>query len=530
MPRLTIGRRIGAGFAVIVLLMVALTAFGASRVGEIDQRLTTINDLNAVKSRYAINFRGSVHDRAIAVRDVVLADSSAGVDEQVATIEELAEAYDESAAAMAEVFSDPAAVDDAERAALADIEAVQARTLPLIEQVVSLKRSGDEAAAEALLTTQAAPAFVDWLASINVFIDMEEAKNQVESTEARAVSAGFLKAMLAVCALAAVLAAVVAWRITRNLTRRIGRAAEVLAAAEQGDLTQRLEPTTDDELCRMSRSLNAALGSIGEVMGAFERSATGLSGTSRRIGELSQCISTGAVQSAAQADVVAGAAGEVSRNVQGVADGAAEMGTAIQEIARNTSEAAAVAAQAVEAMSATTGTVQRLGESSREIGEVVKVITAIAEQTNLLALNATIEAARAGEMGKGFAVVASEVKDLAQETARATESISARVQAIQADTSSAADAITAVTGVIGQIDQYQTTIAAAVEEQTATTAEMSRGTADAAGGSEQIAANIGAVAAVARSTQESVAESERAVGDLDAVAAELQALVGRFGY
>ncbi|WP_432572727.1 methyl-accepting chemotaxis protein [Kineococcus sp. SYSU DK005] len=530
MPRVTIGRRIGAGFTLIVLLMVGLTAFGVSRVQQIDQRLTTINDLNSVKQRYAINFRGSVHDRAIAVRDVVLATDAAGVDEQVATIEELTAAYDESAVKMAQIFDDPASVDDAERAALADVEAVQQRTLPLIEQVVQLQRSGDGDAARRLVAEQAAPAFVDWLAAINVLIDMEEAKNGVESTEARAVSAGFLRTMLVVCALAAVLALVVAWRTTRNLTTRIDRAAEVLAAAERGDLTGRLDPTTDDELCRMSRSLNAALSSVGEVMGAFERSATGLTGTSRRIGELSRRISAGAVESAAQADVVSGAAGEVSRNVQGVADGSAEMGSAIQEIARNTSEAAAVAGQAVQAMSATTGTVQRLGESSREIGEVVKVITSIAEQTNLLALNATIEAARAGEAGKGFAVVASEVKDLAQETARATESISARVQAIQADTRGAADAISAVTEVIGQIDQYQTTIAAAVEEQTATTVEMSRGIADAAGGSEQIAANIGAVATVARATQESVAESERAAGELDAVAAELSTLVGRFRY
>ncbi|GAA4969784.1 methyl-accepting chemotaxis protein [Kineococcus glutinatus] len=530
MPRLTIGRRIGAGFAAVVFLMVGLTAVGVTQVGEIDARLTTINDENSVKSRYAINFRGSVHDRAIAVRDVVLAETSAEVDAEVATIAELTAKYDESAAKMDETFVDPGKLDDAETAALAEIESIQADTLPLIEQVVALKRAGDQAGAHELVVTQAKPKFIDWLAAINVFIDMEEAKNTAESAEARSISAGFLRIMLIVCALSVAVALFVAWRTASNLSRRIGEAADVLAAVEGGDLTRRMATTPDDEVGRMGSSLNSALDSLGQVMGAMERSAGELTGTSHRIGALSQRISTGAVESAAQADIVSSAAAEVSHNVQGVAAGSAEMGVAIQEIARNTSEAAAVAGEAVQAMGATTDTVQRLAESSKEIGEVVKVITAIAEQTNLLALNATIEAARAGDAGKGFAVVASEVKDLAQETARATESISSRVHAIQADTQGAAEAITAVTGVIGQIDQYQTTIAAAVEEQTATTAEMSRGIADAAGGSEQIAANIDAVAAVARTTQESVAESERAVGELDAVASELRTLVARFRY
>ena len=161
---------------------------------------------------------------------------------------------------------------------------------------------------------------------------------------------------------------------------------------------------------------------------------------------------------------------------------------------------------------------------------MVKVITSIAEQTNLLALNATIEAARAGEAGKGFAVVASEVKDLAQETARATEDISRRVQAIQADTGGAVVAIEEISRVIARISDFQTTIASAVEEQTATTAEMSRSVSEAANGSSEIAQNITGVAEAARLTTEGVQQSQEATGELARMSAELTSLVSTFRY
>jgi len=170
----------------------------------------------------------------------------------------------------------------------------------------------------------------------------------------------------------------------------------------------------------------------------------------------------------------------------------------------------------------------KLGESSAEIGNVIKTITAIAEQTNLLALNATIEAARAGELGKGFAVVASEVKDLAQETARATEDISKRVEAIQADTSGAVTAIAEISAVIARISEFQTTIASAVEEQTATTAEMNRSVGEAASGTGEIASNITGVAEAARITSQGVTETTQATSELARMSTELSGLVASF--
>src|SRR5215203_4137527 len=236
----------------------------------------------------------------------------------------------------------------------------------------------------------------------------------------------------------------------------------------------------------------------------------------------------GPPSAADQADDVVSSAGEVAASVDTVATGSAQMEQAIREIAHNATEAARVAGQAVEVAETTTRTVGKLGDSSEEIATVIKLINGIAEQTNLLALNATIEAARAGEAGKGFAVVASEVKELAQETARATEDISSRVQAIQSDTAGAVDAISQISTVIGEINDFQATIAAAVEEQTATTNEMNRNVAEAANGTQGIAAAISGLAAGTQETNQRVAEAQRAAGELARMSADLQEAVARF--
>jgi methyl-accepting chemotaxis protein len=321
-----------------------------------------------------------------------------------------------------------------------------------------------------------------------------------------------------------------AWAIARRITGPIKRVGAVLEGLADGDLTGTAAVAARDEVGRMADSLDTATGNLRALVGTIHDSSTSLSAAAEQMAGTSGQIAASAEESSAQAMVVSAAAEQVSRNVQTVAAGSEEMGASIREISHNANEAAKVAGQAVEVAAATTGTVSKLGESSTEIADVVKVITSIAEQTNLLALNATIEAARAGEAGKGFAVVATEVKELAQETARATEDISRRVEAILGDTAGAVEAIAEISTIIGRINDYQLTIASAVEEQSATTAEMNRNVSEAATGSSEIAQNITGVASAAEVTTEGVAQSQQAVTELARMSSDLESAVSRFRY
>lgn len=251
-----------------------------------------------------------------------------------------------------------------------------------------------------------------------------------------------------------------------------------------------------------------------------------LNSSSQNLNSLSQMMGSSAEETASQATLVSAASEQVSKSVQTVAAGTEEMSASIREIAKNASAAARVASSAVQAADATNATITKLGESSIEIGKVIKVITSIAQQTNLLALNATIEAARAGEAGKGFAVVANEVKELAKETAKATEEISLKIETIQTDTKGAVAAIGEISGVINQINDISNTIASAVEEQTATTSEMSRNIAEAATGSAAIVETIAGVATAAKETSRGAVTTLEAATELSYLAGTLHKISG----
>ena len=276
--------------------------------------------------------------------------------------------------------------------------------------------------------------------------------------------------------------------------------------------------------------INQILEAICEPLRATSENAASLASSSEELTATSQIMASTAEETSVQANVVSAASEQVSRNVSSVATATEEMQASIREISKNANDSARVAKNAVSVASTTNETMKRLGESSQEIGNVIKVITSIAQQTNLLALNATIEAARAGEAGKGFAVVANEVKELAKQTAKATEDIGQKIEAIQEVTKGAVSAIEEIGGIINQINDISNSIASAVEEQTVTTNEIGRSVSEAAQGVNDIAKNIVGVATAAKNTTQGANDTQTASLELSQMAARLQSAVSRFTF
>ncbi|MCW2745870.1 MAG: methyl-accepting chemotaxis protein [Mycobacterium sp.] len=328
--------------------------------------------------------------------------------------------------------------------------------------------------------------------------------------------------------IAVLLGAVMAWAVAKSITGPVAAARNALRGLANRDLRVSLDESGRDEMAELARDLGTAVTAIRAAMTEVTERATALSRSSTELDRIASGFAQTAAETSTETDLVSTAAEQVTRNVHTVAAGAEEMGAAIREISQSATQALAVAVDGAAIVDATTGTVAELGTSSAQISDVLRLIQGIAEQTNLLALNATIEAARAGDSGKGFAVVAGEVKDLAQQTAQATEEISRQITAIQSGSGAAVSAIQEITGVMRRINDYQATIASAVEEQTVTTNEMSRSVAEAATSSAQIAGSLATVAGSARAMTTDVAGTRAAAAELAGLADQLNTLTGTF--
>jgi methyl-accepting chemotaxis protein len=395
-------------------------------------------------------------------------------------------------------------------------------------EIVPASRRGDADAVQRIRDTSLTPAATNTMAALSKLADAENAEARKDSTAARRQYESARTITLTVLIAGLLLAAAIGLLIARGIVRRVRVLSGVIDAIADGDLTRTAAMDAKDEIGVMARQLDRAGTALRDTIGRISGSSRTLSTSAQEMSTVNASIGANAELTSRQAGQVASAAELVSANVATVAAASEEMSASIREIATSATDAAGIARGAVDLAGSANTTVAKLGVSSAEVGNIVKVITSIAEQTNLLALNATIEAARAGEAGKGFAVVASEVKDLAQETAKATEEISSRITAIQADTSDAVEAIAQIAEVIERINAYSDTIASAVEEQTATTSEIGRSVAEAATGSNDIADTISGVAQAAQETNGGVGDSRRTSEDLARLSGELQTLVGRF--
>jgi len=473
-----IGQRLALGFALVLALMIGVAIVAQTRVNAIEAKLATINDVNSAKQRYAINFRGSVHDRAIDLRDVTLATSPADLDQTVKTIQHLTEAYSQSAGPLDALMAKGVGVTPDEAAILASIKDSEATTTPVIAEVIRLQRAGQSDAAKALLMQKARPMFRTWLNQINAFIDLEEAKNKEVGSQARAITSNFLWLNLAICGGAVLLGAGVArWSALavrplgeltaimremaagdllvqipsverRDEVGEIARAVQVfktnglkLAASEDnsreaarerarvleglatglsklasGDLAQTLDQPFAPEFEGLRTDYNLAVAKLRETMNEVISTTGALRAVSGEIANASNDMSGRTEQQAASLEETAAALDEITSTVKMTAEGATRARSLVGDARQDAERSGEVVGRAKQAMDS-------IEQSSRQIGEIIGVMDEIAFQTNLLALNAGVEAARAGESGRGFAVVAAEVRALAQRSAGAAKEI-----------------------------------------------------------------------------------------------------------
>ncbi|AGL18971.1 methyl-accepting chemotaxis protein [Actinoplanes sp. N902-109] len=477
-----------------------------------------------------VTLRDMQGDSRVEVRDVIILKPGAAQEDVISGMADTDTAAD---AAIAAYVADHGTLDNARSTLVAQARAglVQWRQVR-DQQLVPMVRAGRTTQAAALLADGGALAVANqsFGDALDTLAESETAAGQASIAEVEAEQSRQRVMMIIVSLVVVIGAVLIGLLVARAVVRPLLRVRAVLTDLAGGDLTGDPGVTSRDEVGQMAAALVAANTALRRTVSTIVTSATTLGDAAGRLAAGSIQVSTRVSDSAAQATTVAGDAESASQSITTVTAAASEMGAAINEIAQRAGQAATAAGEAVEVVAGTSATVEQLGRSSADIEQVLNAITTIAQQTNLLALNATIEAARAGEAGKGFAVVAGEVKDLAQQTAAATEDIARRITAIQTTSSEASTAIGRIGAVITEINDHQAAIAAAVEQQTATTGEMSRSVAQAAGASSRIAATITSVAGASRAAEAEVTESQQVISAVTRLSDDLQRLVRDFRY
>jgi methyl-accepting chemotaxis protein len=511
---ITIGKRLALGFGCVLALMAVLVGLAVHRVGQIDDILTRMHDVNSVKQRYAINFRGSVHDRSIAVRDVVLSASPEATRPIVDLIHKLDDNYQKSAQPLDALFAAHSDISAEEKQDLARIKQVEQRTQPLIARLIELRQADKTPEATELLARQAAPAFVDWLASVNALIDLEEKLNNEGANNARQLSGSFFAWMMVLLVIAAVAGAGAAWYISRNLLRQLGGqpdyAAAIAGAIAAGDLSVPITTGPDDRssllyaMKGMRDSLVTIVSQVRNGTMTIARASTDITAGNHDLSERSE-------RQAGTLEETASSMEELTGTVRQNADNARQANQLAESASQVAQRGGAVVAQVVQTMAA-------INDSSRQIAEIIGVIDGIAFQTNILALNAAVEAARAGEQGRGFAVVASEVRNLAQRSAAAAKEIKsligdsvAKVDDGAKLVDEAGSTMEEIVGSVKRVTDIMAEISLASQEQSAGIEQVNRAIGQMDEATQQNATLVGQAGTAAASLQEEAENLTRVV-------------------
>jgi methyl-accepting chemotaxis protein len=505
LKNLSVGTRISGGYAVMLLTMVVMTAIGAVQVNKINSALTLINDVNGVKERYAINFRGSAHNRAIAVRDVTMVPA-AELPGVVAYIDQQEAAYRKSAEPMDAIFAAGSNVSDAERRQLATIKEKDRNAMTLVREVIAEQQAGTTAEAKAKVLDQARPAFLEWLASINVMIDGEEKLNQEQSAVARGVGLDFQRLMLILTLIAAVVGVLLAIFTTRSMTDPLKQMRGVLEAAAAGDLTRRMDTDRADELGQMALALNEALESTRTAMVQVDTMIGALAGVSEDLTSAAVALEDGSKLQATGLSAATASLLQITSTARQTADHARNATLLASGKRSKNPDAGTRVSIAESTLGEDVSAVAAMSEinlASRRIATVVTAVDTIAFQTSLLALNAAVEAAHAGEEGRGFAVVATEVKSLAQRSSDSATEIKGLIEdsMLKVDRGSAlVGRVTLLIGEIATASEEQCVGIGRVDKSMMAMSEVTRTNSEQADKLTTVARSLAAEAAQLRST------------------------------
>jgi methyl-accepting chemotaxis protein len=531
---MTVAARLGFSFAAVLAMMLALTVLSVMKVNSIEGSLNTVSDNNNVKQHYAVNFRGSVHDRAIAMRDLLLVGDGE-VKDVTALIDRLNRDYQQSAQPLDEIFATESSkkMRPEERQDMERIKAIEARAMPLLRKIIDARNVGDIDGARQLMLQQGKPAFIEWLAAINQLIDFEDRISQAESASARGVAHGFQALMTTLLLSALAAGAILATLITRQLRRTLGaepaEVKELALAVDRGELFHQVALRKNDRLANTDTDSGAdahadnhsIMATLAEMSGNLRRTVSEVRNAAHEVADISAQIAEGnrhlasrTEEQASSLEETASAMEQLTSTVKQNDDNARQANGLAQKASEIAVQGGAIVGEVVNTMAS-------IGESSRKIVDIIGVIEGIAFQTNILALNAAVEAARAGEQGRGFAVVASEVRNLAQRSSTAAKEVKQLID-------NSVEKVAAGTTLVEQAGNTMQEIVSSVKRVTDVMGEISSASHEQSLGIEEVHRAIALMDQVTLQNAALVEQAGVAVQTLEEEAAKLTNAVGVF--